>query len=421
MTFESFASGQSFFLWSSFVIALIMGMGATKTNFCTRGAVLDWVNKGDTGRLHSYLFAIAIAVLGIMGLEAAGMVDVTNSAPPYRQNQFVWAENLLGGLMFGIGMVLATGCPTKTLQRLAGGNIKSLMVILIIAPIAYFMLNPFPGTDQTLYSVLFHGWIRPLATTLSTKQDLGAMLFSPDKVALGRMIMGGIIGVLLLIFIFKSRDFRSNFNNILGGLVVGLAVLSAWYVTSNVVIHADTETMKIQKFAQDWDMFAKPGDVKPAQTGPLAPQSIAFINPMGQTVGYVSQGFNKTMLTFGMMAAAGFILGAFLWLLISRQLRIEWFSSFSDFKNHFIGAILMGFGGVLGLGCTISQGIVGFSTLALGSILTTMAIVFGSVLTMKIQYYKRMYETDATFFKAFVSALVDIKLLPPGMRKLKMV
>ncbi len=421
MTFESFASAQSFFLWSSFVIALIMGMGATKTNFCTRGAVSDWVTKGDTGRLRAYLFAIAIGVLGIMALEAAGMVDVTNTAPPYRQNQFMWAEHLLGGLMFGIGMVLASGCPTRTLQRIAGGNIKSLMVILIIAPIAYFMLNPFPGTDKTLFSVLFHGWIRPLATTLSTKQDLGAILFSPDKVALGRMIMGGIVGVLLLIFIFKSRDFRRNFDNVLGGLVIGLVVLSAWYVTSNVMIHADTETMKIQKFAQEWDMFAKPGDVQPAQTGPLAPQSIAFINPMGQTISYVSHGFNKAFLTFGMMAAAGCILGSFLWLLISRKLRIEWFSSFRDFVNHFIGAILMGFGGVLGLGCTISQGVVGVSTLALGSILTVVAIVFGMALTIKIQYYKKMYEADATFSKAFVSSLVDLKLLPSGMRKLKVV
>jgi uncharacterized membrane protein YedE/YeeE len=422
MTFESFASAQSFFLWSTFVIALIIGLVANKTNFCTMGAVSDWVNMGDTGRLRAWLFAIAIAVLGVMVLEAAGMVDVTNTFPPYRQNQLVWAENLLGGLLFGIGMTLASGCGNKSLVRLGGGNIKSLMVVLIIATIAYFMLNPFPGTDKTLFSALFYNWIRPLSTTLSTKQDLGAMLFSPDKVALGRMIMGGIVGGLLLIFVFKSRDFRGSFDNILGGLVIGLAVLTAWYITSNVMIHADTDTtVKIQKFAEDWDLLAKPGDVQPAQTGPLAPQSFTFINPMGQTLGYVSHGFNKTLLTFGIMAVGGVALGSFLWALISRKFRIEWFASFRDFVNHFIGAILMGFGGVLGMGCTIGQGVTGFSTLALGSILTFVAIVLGSALTMKIQYYKMVYEGDATFFKAFLSALVDLRLLPSGMRQLEAV
>jgi len=418
MIFQSFASAQSFFLWSTFVIALIMGAVVNKTNFCTMGAVSDWVNMGDTGRMRAWLFAIAIAVLGVMVLEAKGMVNVTNTFPPYRQNLFIWAENLLGGLMFGIGMTLASGCGNKSLVRLGGGNIKSLMVVIIIAIIAYFMLNPFPGSDKTLFSLLFYDWIRPLSTTLTTHQDLGEMLFGTKQAALGRMVMGGIIGVLLLIFVFKSRDFRGSFDNILGGLIIGVAVLAGWYITSNVMIHSDTDTMKIEKFVQDWDLLAGPNDVKPAQTGPLAPQSFTFINPMGQTLGYISHGFDKTMLTFGIMAVGGVILGSFLWSLISRRFRIEWFASFKDFLSHFFGAILMGFGGVLGMGCTIGQGVTGFSTLALGSILTFLSIVLGSALTMKIQYYKMVYEHDATFFKALITALVDLRLLPSGLRQL---
>ncbi len=78
----------------------------------------------------------------------------------------------------------------------------------------------------------------------------------------------------------------------------------------------------------------------------------------------------------------------------------------------------MGFGGVLSLGCTVGQGITGMSTLALGSILTFISIVFGSAMTMKIQYYKMVYEDEASFARAFVTALVDMKLLPASMRKL---
>ena len=420
MTYESFIGAQSVFLWSAFAIAFIMGAVVNKTGFCTMGAVSDWVNMSDTGRMRAWVLAIAVAVLGVMGLEAAGMVNVTSTFPPYRQNNLVWLENVFGGILFGIGMTLASGCGNKTMVRIGGGNIKSVMVLLIIAVIAYFMINPFPGSDKTLYSTLFYPWTSKATVTLTTNQDLGSMLFA-DNAAQGRMIMGGVIGGLLLIWAFKSADLRKNFDNILGGLVVGLAVLAAWYITSNVMINADGSPMTMQAYAQDWDLYAPAEAVKPAFTAALAPQSYTFINPMGQVLGYTASGFDRTLLTFGVMALAGVIAGSLLWSLISRSFRFEWFASGRDFVNHFFGAILMGFGGVLAMGCTIGQGVTGFSTLALGSILTFISIVLGSALTMKVQYYKMVYENDATFFKAFITALVDIKLLPSGMRQLEAV
>ena len=386
MTYEDFASAQSFFLWSTFAIAVVLGAVVNKTNFCTMGAVSDWVNMGDTGRLRAWGLAIAVGVLGVMGLEAAGLVNLSGTFPPYRQNNLIWLENVVGGVLFGIGMTLASGCGNKTLIRIGGGNLKSIMVLLVIALIAYFMINPFPGSDKTLYSTLFYPWTNPATIALSTPQDLGAILFG-DKVATGRMVMGAVIGGLMLVWVFKSADFRSSFDNILGGLVVGLVVLAAWYVTSNVTINADGETMSLRAYVQNWDFYAPAAAVRPADAGSLAAQSFTFINPMGQTLGYVASGFKGTLLTFGIMAVAGVIAGSLLWSLVSRSFRIEWFASFSDFVNHLLGAILMGFGGVLAMGCTIGQGITGFSTLALGSILTFAAIVIGSAATMKVQYY----------------------------------
>lgn len=385
MTYEDFASAQSFFLWSTFAIALILGAVVNKTNFCTMGAVSDWVNMEDTGRMRAWVLAIAVGVLGIMGLEAAGLVHLGSTFPPYRQNNLVWLENVLGGALFGIGMSLASGCGNKTLIRIGGGNLKSIVVLLVIALIAYFMINPFPGSDKTLYSTLFYPWTNPTTIALTTQQDLGAMLFK-DNVATGRMVMGALIGGLMLLWVFKSADFRSSFDNILGGLVVGLAVLAAWYVTSNILVNADGEVMSLQAYVQNWDFYSPAGAVRPADAGPLAAQSFTFINPMGQTLGYFASGFKGTLLTFGIMALAGVIAGSLLWSLISRSFRIEWFASVSDFVNHVIGAMLMGFGGVLAMGCTIGQGVTGFSTLALGSILTFVAIVIGSAATMKVQY-----------------------------------
>jgi uncharacterized membrane protein YedE/YeeE len=419
MSFENFTQAQSFFLWSTFVIALVMGAVVNKTNFCTMGAVSDWVNMGDTGRLRAWLFAIAVAMIGVVVLEKIGMVNANGAFPPYRGSQLIWAENLLGGLMFGVGMTLASGCGNKTLIRIGGGNLKSIMVLAIIAVIAYFMVNPFPGTDKTLFTVLFYDWLRPLAITLKGNQDLGSII-SPNSAVTTRLIIGGALGLALIAFALKSSDFRGSFDNILGGLVVGLAVLAAWYVTSNVLVNADGEVVGIQKYVNQWDFYAAADAVKPAASS-VAPQSFTFINPMGQTLGFIAAGFKSVGLTFGVMALLGVIAGSFLWSMVTRSFRIEWFASGKDFANHFVGAVLMGFGGVLGMGCTIGQGITGISTLAVGSFITFIGIVLGSALTMKVQYYKMVYESDATFLKALVTALVDLKLLPAGLRRLEAV
>ncbi len=207
----------------------------------------------------------------------------------------------------------------------------------------------------------------------------------------------------------------------LGGLVVGLAIVAAWYVTTNVVIEADGDRLSMADYYEQWDMLADSEEGKPQQGRPLSPQSFTFINSMGQTVGYASQGFDRSLLTFGVMAFLGVVAGSLLWSLLSRSFRFEWFGALSDFINHLVGATLMGFGGTLALGCTIGQGITGISTLAVGSFITFVAIVLGSALTMKIQYYRMVYEEEAGFFKALVASLADFHLLPDGLRKLEKV
>lgn len=419
MVFDTFAEAWQTMLWSAFAIAFVMGALVNKTNFCTMGAVSDWVNMGDTGRIRSWLFAIAIAMIGVVVLESQGLVNAGEVFPPYRGTQLIWAENLLGGVMFGIGMTLASGCGNKTLVRIGGGNLKSILVFAIIAVIAYFMTHPFPGTDQTLMSVLFYDWIRPLSISLSTPQDLGSLIGGTENAMTTRLWIGLILGAALIVFVFMATDFRGRFDNILGGLVIGLGVLGAWYVTSVVTVSVDGEQYSLQSYMQEWDFLADSTAGKPAESRPLAPQSYTFINPMGQMLGYATAHFKSSFVTFGVMAVLGVVLGSLAWSLVTRNFRLEWFVSWKDFFNHAIGAVLMGFGGVLGLGCTIGQGVTGVSTLAVGSFITFGAIVLGSALTMKIQYYKLLYENDATFGKALITALVDFRLLPGSMRKLE--
>jgi uncharacterized membrane protein YedE/YeeE len=417
MIFENFIAAQSFFLWTTFGIALLMGALVNKTNFCTMGAVSDMVNMGDLGRFRAWLLAIAVALVGSILLERLGLVQLSGSFPPYRAGQFIWAENLLGGLLFGIGMTLASGCGNKCLVRIGGGNLKSVVVLLVAGTVAYFMVNPFPGTDKTLFSLLLYDWIRPLAIDVGDSQDLGYLL-TGELAGNGRLVFGGLIGLLLLGYVFTSAEFRASYDNILGGFAVGLAVLAAWVVTSNVQIDADGEMYSMSRYYSEWDMLSDSEAGMPAEGRPLNPQSFTFINPMGQTVGYTTGGFSRNLLTFGVMALFGVMAGSLLWSLLSRSFRFEWFSSAQDFLAHFIGAILMGLGGTLALGCTIGQAVTGISTLALGSFITFGAIVIGSALTMKVQYYKLVYEDEATFGKAVIAALADLHLVPGKLRRL---
>ncbi len=419
MLFESFSAAQTALLWSVFGVAFFMGAIVNKTNFCTMGAVSDMVNMGDYSRFRAWLLAIVVAMVGMLILESAGMVNPDGSFPPYRSNQLIWAENLLGGFLFGIGMTLASGCGNKTLIRIGGGNIKSIIVFLIVGVIAYFMTSPFPGSDQTLFSVLFYDWIRPLAISLDSKQDLGS-IFSSENPMQMRLALGSAIAFLLMVYIIKGKGFRTDPEHWFAGIAVGLAVVAGWYLSSSVMVDIpdEGEQYTLVEFYENWDMISDSEEGKPVQGATLSPQSFTFVNPMGQTVGYAASGLQASLLTFGILSVFGVILGSLVWSLISKSFRIEWFYNFKDFLTHVIGAVLMGFGGVLAMGCTIGQGITGLSTLAVGSLIAFAAIVFGSALTMKTQYYQMLYE-DASFFAALITALVELKLLPASMRKLE--
>lgn len=421
MIFDDFSSAHFAVLLSVFGIAFVIGAVANKSNFCTMGAVSDLVNMGDTGRMRAWILAMAVAMVGVVIIEAGGFGSVDSTLPPYRGSNFAWLEYTLGGFLFGIGMTFGSGCGNKTLVRAGGGNLKSIFLFIVISIFAYFMINPFPGTDSTLYSMFFHPWTSPASISLSTHQDLGSVIGNATNmdIATTRTIIGLLLAAALFWFVFKSADFRSSFDNKLGGLTVGTAVFAAWFVTSSLVtISADDESMTWTEYAstESWDMLEDNAEARPRD---VAPQSYTFINPIGQSLRYATKSFDSAYLTFGVVAVLGVILGSLVWALLSKSFRIEWFLNLKDFITHLVGGILMGTGGVLALGCTIGQGITGVSTLAMGSFLALGSIIFGSALTMKIQYYKMIHEDEATLFKALVSSLVDFKLLPEKMRSLE--
>ncbi len=421
MSFESFLAAQSFFLWSTFILAVILGLVINKTNFCTMGAVSDLVNMGDAGRLRAWILAATVALIGVVILESLGLVNVSTTLPPYRGSEFQWGRYILGGVLFGIGMTFASGCGVKTLIRIGGGNIKSIFVFAVIAVIAYYMVDPFKELPSTWYQSYFTPWLGQASISLDTPQDLGSIAgnwFDVSAMTM-RIILGSVLAIISLRYIFRDADFRKSGDNIFSGVVVGLIILLAWYFTSNVAVTTEDGPSSLTQFYGEWDMMMDSEEGKPKNGSTnLQSQSFTFISPIGQMFGYFGSSLSSAFLTFGVMSVFGVIAGSFIWTLITRSFRVEWFNSFKDFYMHMFGAVLMGFGGVLGLGCTIGQGISGVSTLASGSFIVFISIVFGSALTMKIQYYQMVYEGEAGFVKSLLSSLVDMKLLPAGMRKL---
>jgi uncharacterized membrane protein YedE/YeeE len=365
-------------LLAVFAIALVVGAIGQKTRFCTMGAVSDWLNMGDTGRMRSWVFAMAIALAGVVVLEATATVNLTGDTfPPYRSANFAWLRYLVGGFMFGVGMTLGSGCGNRTLVRIGGGNVKSLTVLVVAAVCAYLMMwTPvfetafLPAIRATSINLAQHG----IATQEVGSVIAGMFRLEPSRIL--NLAVGGLAALALFVWVFKSRDFRENFDHVLGGAVIGLAVLAGWYLTGGPL-------------GQAWKEHSDMAIEIPSR---VQTQSFTFISPMGDSVRYLLDRSKFSLINFGVVALAGVILGSLFYSALSGRFRFERFLTLRDFGNHVLGGALMGTGGVLAMGCTIGQAVTGVSTFAIGSILTFFAIVIGSASTMKYQYWRMMRE-----------------------------
>lgn len=340
-----------------FIIAGIFGFVGNKTHFCSMGAISDVINMGSKGRLGAWFLAIGIAILGAQFLFLQGLVDLNASV--YLSPNLYILSYILGGILFGIGMTLAAGCGQRNLIRLGGGNLKALVVILVLGVTAYM-------TMRGLLALVRLNWVYAVNADLTNQgindQSLVSyvgVLLNLENTAWLRKIGGFLIATGFITYAFKHKEFRTSFDNIFAGTVIGACVIAAWYVTGYIG-------------QDDFD--------------PVTPQGMAFIGPTGNAISYLMT-FTGAQINFGIAVALGMIAGSFLYAIMSSSFRIETFSNKSEMISYLIGAVLMGFGGVLSFGCTIGQGVTGMSTLAMGSILALISIIFGSALTMKVQYH----------------------------------
>ena len=360
--------------WLSFGVAFILGAISARTQFCTLGAVSDIVNMGDFTRMRMWVMAMAIAILGAQGLYAVDLIDLSKAF--YTRSNITWLSYVLGGLMFGVGMTLASGCGSRTLVRIGGGNLKSIVVFAFLAIAAYMTMKGLFGVwrvnafDVVAIDVSQHG----IAT-----QELGALVAPLLNVSkkTAQIILACLIAGPMLIFVLMSRDFRTSLDAWLGGLGYGLAVIAGWYITAYVGFGENADTLEMMFFG----------------TNSRAAESLTFVAPYGYSLELLMLWSDKSLIvTFGIASTLGMILGSLAYSLLTRRFRWEGFVNIDDTRNHIIGAVLMGAGGVTAMGCTIGQGVSGLSTLAVGSFFALAAMIIGCGATLKYQYWKMMQE-----------------------------
>lgn len=330
---------------AAFVAGIIFGFTANRTNFCTMGAISDIVFMGDWNRMRAWMLALAVGMLTTQGMHAAGMVDLSRSI--YLGSSIPWAGAVIGGLMFGFGMTLAGGCGNKMLVRIGGGNLKSVVVFLVVALFAYMTLKGLIGLARVQLEQTTN-----IAATSSMVGLLGkaGLPEAATRWGLVALIAGG-----LFLWCFKSHEFRDSPRDIIGGAVIGLMVPLGWYITG-VLGYDDFE--------------------------PTALASFTFIAPVGDSVQYLMT-FTGSTINFGIAAVGGVVVGSLVAALTAKSFHLEAFTDAGDMLRHFLGAALMGTGGVMAMGCTIGQGLTGMSTLSITSVLALGSIILGGIVGMK--------------------------------------
>ena len=353
-------------LWAAFTVSVLFGAIAQRTHFCTMGAVSDVVNMGDWTRMRTWGMAVGVAMIGFYLLAVAGLIDPAKTL--YASGRLIWLSAVVGGLLFGFGMVLASGCGSKTLIRIGGGNLKAVVVFVVMGVAAF-------ATLKGITAVLRVATVDRVAVEFSGNAALPnwlGNLMGMGSVSAG-LILALALGLALIVWALLGRDFV-RFDNLLAGFGLGALIVAMWWISGHlgyVVEHPET--------LQEAFLATNSGRA----------EALSFVSPVAYTVDWFMFFSDKSkVLTIGIVSVFGVIAGSAIYALATRSFRWEGFRDAEDTASHLVGAVLMGVGGVAAMGCTVGQGLSGLSTLSATSFIAVAAIVAGAVLALKYQVWR---------------------------------
>ncbi|MES2944997.1 MAG: YeeE/YedE family protein [Pseudomonadota bacterium] len=359
-------------LLAAFVISMMFGAIAQRTHFCTMGAISDVVTMGDWSRMRQWALAMGVAIIGFHSLATAGLIDPATTL--YASNRFIWLSALVGGLTFGFGMVLASGCGSKTLIRMGGGNLKSLVVFVVMGLAAFASL-------KGMTAVLRLATVDRVAIDFSGNAALPGLLapLVGWSSATTGLVLALFIGLGLICWAFARRDFL-KFDNLLAGFGLGALIVITWWLSAHLAFVAEHPDTLQQAFLA---------------TNSGKAEALSFVAPVAYTLDWLLFFSDKSkVLTLGIVSVFGVVTGSAIYAIFTRNFRWEGFGGTEDTANHLTGAVLMGIGGVCAMGCTVGQGLSGISTLSLTSFVAVTSIVSGAVLALKYQIWRMERSTQ---------------------------
>lgn len=326
---------------SGLLIGLAYGAVGLLSGFCLLSGLRGWWADGDSRLIRTFALALGVAIAAAQLLAAGGLVDLGKSI--YLQPSFSAPLMFVGGALFGYGMVLSNGCGSRAMVLLGRGNLRSLVVVLVLGISAQMTLKGLiaPARVAVLQATQTAPSVISLPALLSTL-GIGETL--------ARMIAASAMSGALIIFAFAHAPFQRAFGQIAAGIAVGLLVAAGWFATGYLG-------------ADDFN--------------PTAVTSLTFIAPIADSVQYIMLSTGLT-LNFGITMVAGVFAGSLVTALATRRFHWEGFTSPRHMLRSIGGAALMGAGGAMAYGCSIGQGLTGLSTLALASFVAVAGILLGT-------------------------------------------
>lgn len=322
----------SIILGIALLIGLIFGIVGQITDFCFYRGLKERWHSSSGHQLQSFTLALATALVGTQLIAARGWVDLSQSI--YLNPTLSWLLLPLGGVLFGYGMALANGCGARALVLLGQGNLRSLVVLLCLGISALMTLT---------------GLLAPLRLHLA---QLSTLHLTHTSLIQGDFrLMGTVLVTTLLVgYTFTAPKNPNRQRDFIGATLIGLLVVTAWLTTG-------------------W-LGADPFD-------PMPISSLSFVVPVGETLQYAMLATGMK-LKFAVLVVIGLILGSTVSAIVNKKYNFTGFDSLNQLIRSIQGGCLMGVGGVLGMGCTIGQGLSGLSTLAYGSLVTLLCITLGA-------------------------------------------
>lgn len=340
-------------------IGLLFGALVQTSGFCFRSAVLEaYRRQAEKPQLWAWITAILVAIALTQLLVLNSGLSLSDTR--YLGSTLSWAGLIVGGLVFGIGAILARGCGGRLTVLAATGNLRALMVLVVFAISAFATLRgilALPRIEITATTQI------ELSSGLGLVEQVSALLGATEQTIRSVVIALAALAAVAFAVIQFRRGARVS---LFAGATLGLLIALSWWLTG-VVAYDDFE--------------------------PVPPEAVSFASTLADGLQFLIV-YTGVEANFGVALIAGVLLGAVASAAIQGRLKLQSFSEPAQMVRYLTGGVLMGFGSVTALGCTFGQGLSGLSTLSIGSLIAVASIASGMVLTQKFLDRRRSVEVE---------------------------